>query len=140
MTKAGGYLLDTHGGTVDVREYQSRAVAGHRAMTAGEFATAADRFREALALWQGRALVDVQTGPRMTAEVLHLEESRLSVLSRRVDADLRLGRHHEILGELVGLCVEHPLDETFHGQYMVALCRAGRGGGLWRSTHACGRR
>ncbi|MDO0926669.1 AfsR/SARP family transcriptional regulator [Streptomyces sp. TG1A-8] len=128
VTKPGGYLLHTYGGRVDVREYEARAAAGHRAMAADDFAAAAATFREALDLWQGRTLIDVQTGPRLTAEALHLEESRLSLLGRRIEADLNLGRHHEILGELAGLCTEYPLDETFHGQYMAALCRTGRRG------------
>ncbi|WP_353051265.1 AfsR/SARP family transcriptional regulator [Streptomyces sp. Caat 7-52] len=128
VTKPGGYLLHTYGGRVDVREYEARAAAGHRAMGADDFGAAADEFRAALALWQGRALIDVQTGPRLTAEALHLEESRLTLLGRRIEADLRLGRHHEVLAELAGLCTEYPLDETFHGQYMAALCRAGRRG------------
>lgn len=128
VTKPGGYLLNTGGGDVDVREYERRSAAGHRAMTAGDFATATVRFREALALWRGRPLVDVQTGPRIMAEALHLEESRIALLGRRIEADLRLGRYHWILGELAGLCTEYPIDETFHAQYMAALCRVGRRG------------
>ncbi|WP_399935776.1 BTAD domain-containing putative transcriptional regulator [Streptomyces kanamyceticus] len=128
VTKPGGYLLNTGGGSVDVREYEARAAAGHRAMTAGDHAAAAVKFREALSLWRGRALVDVQTGPRLMAEARHLEESRLTLLGRRIEADLRLGRHHEILGELAGLCAEYPLDETFQAQHMAALCRVGRRG------------
>lgn len=128
VTKPGGYLLNTHGGDVDVRDYRAKAAQGRRAAAAGDTATAALRLREALALWQGRALVDVQSGPRLTMEALYLEQSRLETLSLRVQADLALGRHHELMGELAGLCVAHPLDETFHAHYMTALCRAGRRG------------
>lgn len=128
VTKPGGYLLNTDGGRVDVREYEAEGAAGHRAMAVGDYGAASLKFRAALELWQGRALVDVATGPRLTAEVLHLEESRLNLLGRRIEADLRLGRCHEILGELAGLCTEHPLDETFQAQYMVTLSRVGRRG------------
>ncbi len=128
VTKPGGYLLHTHGGGVDVRDYQALATEGKRAMSAGDSRTAAARFREALALWRGTALVDVQTGPRLSVEALYLEKSRLDLLGLRLEADMRLGRYHEILGELAGLCVAHPLDETFHSQYMTALCRVGRRG------------
>ncbi len=128
VTKPGGYLLNTLGGGVDVRDYRARAAQGRRAMAAGDMETASVLLREALALWQGKALVDVQTGPRLTREALHLEQSRLEVLGLRIEADLALGRHHQLMGELAGLCVAHPLDETFHAHYMAALCRCGRRG------------
>jgi DNA-binding SARP family transcriptional activator len=128
VTKPGGYLLHTHGGQVDVRDYQAKAAEGRRATAAGDAEGAAVRFREALSLWQGKALVDVQTGPRLTVERLYLEKSRLNLLGQRIQADMQLGRSREILGELAGLCVAYPLDETFHAQYMSALCRAGRRG------------
>lgn len=128
VTEGGGYLLDTQGGIVDVHEFERLSASGHRAMDAGDCAAASRRFREALALWKGPALVDVQTGPLLDVEVRHLEESRLSVLGQRMEAELRLGRHHEILGELAGLCAEHPLHESLQAQHMLALCRAGRRG------------
>lgn len=128
VTEGGGYLLDTQGGVVDVHEFELKSASGHRAMDAGDYAAASVRFREALKLWRGPALVDVQTGPLLEVEVRHLEESRLSVLGQRIEAELQLGRHHEILGELAGLSVEHPLHESLQAQYMLALCRAGRRG------------
>jgi DNA-binding SARP family transcriptional activator len=125
-TENGGYRLDAHGGAVDAREYEVLAASAHRAMAAGDDALASVRFREALALWRGPALVDVEVGPLLEVEAQHLDESRLSNLGQRVVADLRLGRHHEIIGELAGLSAQYPLNEGFQSHYMLALCRAGR--------------
>ncbi|MFC9931186.1 BTAD domain-containing putative transcriptional regulator [Streptomyces sp. NPDC127190] len=126
VTEPGGYLLDTQGGTVDSAEFELLARRGHCAMEAGDCVTASAVFRQALALSRGPALVDVQCGPLLEAEARALEESRLSILSRRIEADLRLGRHHELLGELAGLCAQYPLHEGLQAQLMIALYRAGR--------------
>ncbi|MEU4203913.1 AfsR/SARP family transcriptional regulator [Streptomyces sp. NPDC045470] len=128
VTEPGGYLLDTMGGLVDVQEYEALATAGHRALEQGDWGGAASCLGRALALWHGRALVDVQCGPLLEVEVTRLEESRMSVLHARIEADLRLGRHHEVIGELSGLAARYPLHEGVHGQLMVALYRAGRRG------------
>ncbi|MFE3140641.1 BTAD domain-containing putative transcriptional regulator [Streptomyces scopuliridis] len=126
VTESGGYLLDTQGGTNDVQEFDRLAGAGHRALTVGTPAAASKLFRQALALWRGPALVDVQFGSLLEVEVTRLEASRLTVLSRCIEADLRLGRHHELIGELSGLVARYPLDESLHEKLMLALYRAGR--------------
>lgn len=125
-TENGGYRLDSQGGVVDTREYEVLAASAHRAIVAGDDALASVRFREALGLWRGPALVDVEAGPLLEVEARHLDESRLSNLGQRIVADLRLGRHHEIMGELAGLSAQYPLNEGFQSHYMLALCRAGR--------------
>lgn len=135
ITQPGGYLLDTHGGAVDAVEFERLAAHGHRAMAAGDHATASSRFRQALALWRGPALVDVPQGPLLEIEVTRLEESRMSILTQRIEADLRLGRHHEILGELAGLAAQHPTHEGLHAQLMLALYRAGRRSGALETYH-----
>ncbi|MEV4438287.1 AfsR/SARP family transcriptional regulator [Streptomyces sp. NPDC049577] len=135
VTESGGYLLDTQGGMVDAQEYERLAGAGHRALEAGDNAGASMLFRRALALWRGPALVDVQVGPLLEAEVTRLEESRMSIFTQRIEADLRLGRHHEVLGELAGLAAQHPLHERLQSQLMLALYRAGRRGGALEVYH-----
>ncbi|MEY6565707.1 AfsR/SARP family transcriptional regulator [Streptomyces albidoflavus] len=126
VTMPGGYLLNTSGGPCDVREFELLAGTGYRAMDAGDFPGAARQLRGALALWSGSALADVQTGPLLSMEVRRLEETRLCALDQRIDADLRLGRHREILGELSVLVSRYPTHETLHGQFMLALHRSGR--------------
>jgi len=128
ITEPGGYLLDTQGGLFDMQEFEVLASAGHRSLEQGDWSAASAHLGRALALWKGRALVDVQRGPLLDVEATRLEESRMSVLHGRIEADLRLGRHHELIGELSGLAARYPLNEGIHGQLMVALYRAGRRG------------
>jgi DNA-binding SARP family transcriptional activator len=82
----------------------------------------ADLLRSAQALWRGTELADL--GGRVTAP--ELTELRLAVLEARYDADLELGRHHEIIGELAQLVDEHPFRERLVGQLVLALYRSGR--------------
>lgn len=128
VTYPGGYLLDTMGGRVDVREFDKLAALGHRARELGDYEIASRHFTEALSIWRGRALVDIQTGPLLEVESHRLEEARLNVLDRRIDADLRLGRHHELLGELAGLVGRYRTHEGLHAHLMLALYRSGRRG------------
>lgn len=128
ITYPGGYLLDTMGGRVDVREFDRLAALGHRARELGDFEATSRHFADALAIWRGRALVDVQTGSLLEVESHRLEEARLNVLDRRIDADLRLGRHHEMLGELAGLVGRYRTHEGLHAHLMLALYRSGRRG------------
>lgn len=128
VTYPGGYLLDTMGGRVDVHEFDRLAALGHRAREMGDYEAASRNFGDALAIWRGRALVDVQTGQLLEVEAHRLEEARLNVLDRRIDADLRLGRHHELLGELAGLVGRYRTHEGLHAHLMLALYRSGRRG------------
>ncbi|MFG3255672.1 BTAD domain-containing putative transcriptional regulator [Streptomyces sp. NPDC048172] len=128
VTEPGGYLLDTQGGRIDVSEFDRLSGAGHRALEAGDLVGASASFRSALDLWRGPALVDVQCGPLLEIEATRLEESRLGILNQRIDVDLSLGRHHELVGELSGLAAQHPLHEGLQAQLMLALYRSGRRG------------
>ncbi|MFE6721799.1 BTAD domain-containing putative transcriptional regulator [Streptomyces albidoflavus] len=125
-TRHGGYLLRTPADNVDVYRYDSLVVQGRAAAEAGDDRTAAGLFRQALVLWRGPALVDVQTGPVLEIELLRLEESRLTASEWRIDAELRLGRHCELLPDLVELTARHAQHEGLHSQAMLALYRAGR--------------
>ncbi|MGX1130310.1 DNA-binding SARP family transcriptional activator [Streptomyces glaucescens] len=126
VTEPGGYRLDIHGGLLDAHEFDALSSAGHRALDRGDWTDASSFFGRALSLWHGRALADVQCGPLLEVEATRLDESRMSVLQRRIEADLRLGRHHELIGELSGLAARHPLHEAVHEQLMLALYRVGR--------------
>ncbi|WP_438297359.1 AfsR/SARP family transcriptional regulator [Streptomyces sp. HUAS TT7] len=128
VTMPGGYLLKTSGGTSDVREFERLSGMGYRAMDAEDFSAAGRQLREALMLWSGSALVDVQAGPQLEMEIRRLEETRLCALYQRIEADLRLGRHRELLGELTVLVSRYRTHENLHGQFMLALHRSGRRG------------
>ncbi|GHH24732.1 AfsR/SARP family transcriptional regulator [Streptomyces rubradiris] len=127
-TQPGGYRLEAGEGLRDHSEFERRSTAGYRAMDAEDYATAAQTLRDALALWRGPALADVNTGTHLRVETRRLEESRLCALDQRIEADLCLGRHRELLPELMVLVERHTMHESLHSQLMLALYRSGRGG------------
>lgn len=128
MTMPSGYLLASGGGLSDVRTFERLAGIGYRAMDAGDFPGAARQLREALELWSGTAFADVQAGEQLEMEIKRLEENRLCALDQRIEADLRLGRHRELLAELTVLVNRYRTHESLHGQFMLALYRSGRRG------------
>nr|WP_280101410.1 AfsR/SARP family transcriptional regulator [Micromonospora arborensis] len=125
-TYAGGYLLSLSPDALDWLRFEQLTQRGRAELERGEVVTAVRTLREALALWQGPALVDINPGPLLQVEALRLDEICKSALELRMDADLRLGRHHELLGELTGLAARQPTHEGFQGKLMLALYRAGR--------------
>ncbi|MFR9798058.1 AfsR/SARP family transcriptional regulator [Streptomyces sp. MS06] len=130
VTRHGGYLLQVPQGSVDVHWYERLVAAGQQAFDNGEDEAASAAYDEALSLWRGPALVDVRIGPLLQIELARLEESRLGALERRIEADLRLGRHGQLLAELTTLVSQHPLHENLHAHCMTALYRSGR---RWRA-------
>jgi len=121
-TRHSGYQLECH---TDVEEFRRLARAGREAAEAGDPQTVSELLGRALDLWRGPALVDVRQGRILETEAASLEETRLGVLERRIQADLVLHRHADILGELTMLAAQHPMNENFWGLLMVALYRAG---------------
>ncbi|MFE1288223.1 BTAD domain-containing putative transcriptional regulator [Streptomyces sp. NPDC058751] len=128
LTLPGGYVLSSGGGPSDLRDFERLAGTGYRAMDAGDFAAASRTLGTALDLWSGPAFADVQCGTRLATEARRLEESRLCALHQRIEADLRLGRHREVLAELTVLTSHYRTHENLHAQFMIALHRSGRRG------------
>lgn len=125
LTRGIGYQLDLPDLVLDLREYRRLERAGQRAGQAGDDAASAESYRRALKLWRGTVLADVEHGPLLAAEAARLEQSRLTMVEARLDAELRLGRHREALSELAGLVVQHSYNENLHAQFMLALHRSG---------------
>lgn len=128
VTKHAGYMLRLDPECVDMVRYARLATAGRAAVAAGDHARAERLLSEALALWRGPVLVDVPVGPQLEIEAMRLAERRLADLTLRIDMDLYMGRHHQVLGDLAALCAQHPYMENFRAQFMLALCRSGRPG------------
>jgi DNA-binding SARP family transcriptional activator len=126
VTRAPGYALRLEPGELDLHAFEELALEGRDALASGDAATAADRLRQALALWRGPALADVVKAEFGRIEAARLEELRLAALEERLQADLALGRHAEIVAEIEALVVEHPLRERLRSQHMLALYRCGR--------------
>src|SRR5215218_9867451 len=125
-TAPPGYRLAVDPETVDLFEFDRLSKEGQTALTVGDAARAAETLRTALELWHGRPLADLQWEPLAQAEVVRLEELRLTALEDRIDADLALGRHGQVVAELEQLVAAQPLRERLRGQLMLALYRAGR--------------
>ncbi|MGH9223111.1 MAG: AfsR/SARP family transcriptional regulator [Acidimicrobiales bacterium] len=133
LTRDPGYLLAVDPERVDAVRFERLASEGRRALAAGDAATAAATLREGLSLWRGRALADFVYEPFAQPEATRLEELRLATLEQRIDADLTLGGHHDLVAELRQLVDEHPLRERLWGQLMLALYRCGRQGEALRA-------
>jgi SARP family transcriptional regulator, regulator of embCAB operon len=126
VTRDPGYRLDIDAGTLDIIEFERLCGLGRRARHHNRLELAARYYREALGLWRGPALIDVRSGPLLESTALFLEEERTAILERRIDLDIRLNRHGEVIAELRTLTAEHPLHERAHTQLMIALYLAGR--------------
>lgn len=126
VTRSGGYELRVGPDDVDVARFERALSEAESAVEGGEPAKAASALRAALALWRGPALADFTYEPFAQGEIARLEELRLVALEGRVEADLVLGRHAQVVGELEALVREHPLRERVRGQLMLALYRCGR--------------
>lgn len=125
-SRPSGYLLEVAPHAGDMAEFERLVTRGRAALARREFRQAATALRRALALWRGPALADVATGDILSGYLTRLEEDRLRALDLRIDVDLRLGRHRELVSELRLLAAQHPLDERFHTHLMLALYRCGR--------------
>jgi DNA-binding SARP family transcriptional activator/class 3 adenylate cyclase len=126
VTRSGGYEARVEPDALDLLRFERLAEQGSRALAAGDAARAAEQLHAALSLWRGPPLADFTYAPFAESTIGRLEELRLSVLENRIDADLALGRHGDLAGELQTLLLEHPLRERLRGQLMLALYRSGR--------------
>src|SRR5262249_27928361 len=126
VTRPGAYLLRTPDDWVDIRRFEQLAAQGRSALAEDAPDRAAADLREALALWRGAPLSDLSQELFVQAEIARLEELRASAIENRIDADLALGRHADLVGELQGLVEAHPFRERLYEQLMIALYRCGR--------------
>jgi predicted ATPase/DNA-binding SARP family transcriptional activator len=124
--RGGGYVLGLDPDLVDAVRFERLAGAGQAALSGGEAAVAAGRFRQALGLWRGAALADVCVVEPLAREAARLEELRLAAVEGRVEADIALGLHAEVTGELEGLVAEYALRERLWRLLVLALYRAER--------------
>src|SRR5258706_651171 len=115
-----------------VAEYWDRTrsgwlrAAGRAGARAGAWSAAWDQLSAALLLWRGPPLADVPSRLLTETEVPRLAEMRLDALEARIDADLHLGRHREVIAELQPLVSAEPLRERLHEFLMLALYRSGQ--------------
>jgi DNA-binding SARP family transcriptional activator len=125
-TQPGGYLVSVAPSELDVTRFERLLGAARTSARDGAWATAAAHARVALSLWRGEPLADVGSATLTQREVPRLTELRLQAVETRIDADLHLGRHADVVHELRALAAGHPLRERFHAQLMLALYRDSR--------------
>ena len=135
VTRSPGYLLRVEPGELDAERFEKMVEAARAELAAGAAAEAGERLSAALALWRGPALADVGDASFARVEAARLEELRLAATEDRIEADLALGRHADLVAELESLVAQHPLRERLRAQLMVALYRSGRQAEALRAYH-----
>lgn len=120
-TTQNGYILRVGRDELDLLIFDGLAAEGNAALRAGDPEKAARLLTDALAVWKGPVLSDVQRGPHLDVRTLALEERWMAVTEQRIASDLMIGRHRELVIELTTLTAEQPYHEYLHVQLMLAL-------------------
>jgi transcriptional activator/SIR2-like protein len=122
VTRPRGYMLQVPRDRLDLTRFEDLT----RHARAVEPPERAELLRSALSLWRGTPLADFAGDEFAQVEIRRLEELRLAAVEERVEADLLVGHHDELVAELESLVAEYPLRERLRGQLMLALYRSGR--------------
>ncbi|HET6770584.1 MAG TPA: BTAD domain-containing putative transcriptional regulator [Actinomycetota bacterium] len=125
--RSGGYVLHAASDEIDAARFAALVEEGNRA-SADDPAAAIRAYHTALGLWRGGTLDDLSGQPSLRPEIARLEELRMAAIEQRIAAELALGRHAEVVGDLETLIGRFPLRERLWGHLMVALYRSGRQG------------
>jgi len=128
ITRAPGYLLRMGPGQLDSDRFENLAAEARTHLASDSPRTATDLLRMGLALWRGPALSDLPGSAVADREAGRLEELRTAAVEDRVEADLALGHHSQLVAETSALVAAHPFRERAWAQLMVALYRSGRQG------------
>lgn len=126
VTRRPGYLLQVEPEQLDLEEFRQLRRRGRVHMAAGEYSDASRTLRTALTLWTENPLSNVKQGRQLEAQVADLQEQLRITLQLAIEAEMELGLHRELIGELRSLIAAYPLDEWFHQRLMLALDRSGR--------------
>ena len=121
-----GYLIRLEHSELDVLEFESLCGETGRALRTADWDEASERGTRAVALWRGEPLLDVPSQVLRDEFRPRLEQLLVQVREDCIEADLRLGRHAQLTGQLRELTAAYPLRERFHAQLMLALARGGR--------------
>ncbi|WP_236796408.1 AfsR/SARP family transcriptional regulator [Amycolatopsis sp. GM8] len=125
VTRNRGYVLEAEHDVTDLAMFRRHVVESDLHVQNGRDADAAALLRSAVALWHGDCLSGIASG-KVARRAQGLDEERLSAIETHLELELGLGRHHQLIGELVQLVAEHPLRERLRGYLMLALYRADR--------------
>jgi DNA-binding SARP family transcriptional activator/ABC-type transport system substrate-binding protein len=128
VTQPPGYRLRVEADELDLERFETLLQRARTAEADHDAEAASNNLRDALTLFRGTPLEDLAHAPFARQEIARLEELQLGALEERVDADLALGRHAKLIGELESLAARHPFRERLWAQLMLALYRSGRQG------------
>jgi DNA-binding SARP family transcriptional activator len=123
--RAPGYVLEVPEHHLDAGRFERKLADAEPLLDADPYA-ALDALEAALAEWRGPAFAEFADAEWIRPEAIRLDELRVVTIERRIEAELRIGRHEQVVGELEALLVDHPLRERFGAQLMLALYRSGR--------------
>jgi DNA-binding SARP family transcriptional activator len=126
ITRPPGYLLQLDRDVIDISTFERLVDEGQLLLRRDEPGPAAERLRAALALWSGPPLSNIRLGPVLSGYVVALDELHNRALHLRIEADVRLGRQRELIGELRSLVTAQPYDEWYHSLLVFSLASAGR--------------
>jgi DNA-binding SARP family transcriptional activator len=126
LTRAPGYLLHVNPACVDLSLFQCLAERGRSELARGSWEPAVRLLRQALAFWRGSVLADLTEVGIVWPELAAVQDSRLTTFEDWVEAELALGRHHEVVGALEIAVATGPTRERVRGQLMLALYRCGQ--------------
>lgn len=126
VTRPPGYIVELERGQLDLHVFEDLLQAGRRQLDAGKPEEARKTLGEALELWRGEPFSGLSAYAFARDEGARLEDMRLAAVLERIEADLALGRHAEVIGELERLQAKHPFQERLRAQLMLALYRSGR--------------
>jgi DNA-binding SARP family transcriptional activator/tetratricopeptide (TPR) repeat protein len=126
VTRAPGYALDVAAETTDLFVFEQMVTDGRRQLGRRRPSESLRVLKAAQDLWRGSAYSEVRDEPFARAEARRLEELLLAAIETRLDAEMTMGRHESLVGELETLTTEHPMRERLWSQRMLALYRSGR--------------
>ncbi|WP_433524902.1 AfsR/SARP family transcriptional regulator [Nocardia pseudovaccinii] len=130
-----GYQLCVPDQQIDSRIFGQLVDRGRTQSHAGAFAEARESLQSALALWRGRALADLVLGEILSRHVAHLHDLKTRAQELRIEADMRLGLHRDLIPELRSLIALDPLNEWLHARLIEALHASGRRSEALRAYH-----
>ncbi|MFG3157813.1 BTAD domain-containing putative transcriptional regulator [Streptomyces sp. NPDC048219] len=123
--RSGGYVFVASQVDLDVEEFRALERRAHMEVDLDDYQGAVRTAESALSLWHGQALMDVQAGQYIQAEIHGLEQARLSLIEEKIEAEMVLGRDRKVLGELSTLVTRYPLHEGLNSSYIRALANSG---------------
>ncbi|MCK9931096.1 AfsR/SARP family transcriptional regulator [Frankia sp. Mgl5] len=139
LTQAPGYVLHVDDDEFDLARFRTAGAHGHTLLATGSWERASRTLREALDLWRGEVLADLVEEGMHWPELTSLRNLRLNVIEDWSEAEISIGRYHQVVPHLEAVVESEPLRERACYQLMLALYRCGRQAdalGVYRRTRA----